>query len=438
MRFVWIWMVGGLIGCALAGCAGAVPTPAAEMALQALPTASPSPPAALTPTASPTPLPTEAGPRTLMIWMPDVVAPTDNADAEAQRAVWITAFETLEGDLTVTMRLKRAADVGGIFQTLRSASLVAPTALPDLALLRRVDLLAAVALGLVRPLDPAGVSALIQDMHPSVIALGSVEGDLYALPFTLDVAHLALNPEAAAALTDSDAWTFDAVLSRSDPLLFPAGRAGIANETFLAQYRAAAGATTQDEGVPVDAAALEAVFGFYQSARAAEIIPASVLDYTASSDYIDQVIAGTAAGVVSSSSFLTLRDSGAVLAYAPLPTLDGEPAALIDGWMWVITTGDAARQADALRFLNWIFDVDRHADYTRALHMLPTSRATLRQSADPAYAQFADALIDRATLPLSDSAGGVAGRAMQAALIAVLRGERTAEAAAQDVIEQAR
>ncbi|MCK6580222.1 MAG: extracellular solute-binding protein [Anaerolineae bacterium] len=436
MRFIWIWVVGGLIGCALAGCAGAAPTPAAEMALQALPSASPSPSAPLTPIASPAPLPTETGPRTLMIWMPDVLAPTDNADAEVQRAVWITAFETLEGDLTVTMRLKRAADVGGIFQTLRSASLVAPTALPDLALLRRVDLLAAVALGLVRPLDPTGVTALIQDMYPSEIALGSVEGDLYALPFTVDVAHLALNPEAA--LTDSDAWTFDAVLSRRDTLLFPAGRAGIANETFLAQYRAAAaGATTQDEGVPVDAAALEAVFSFYQSARTAEIIPASVLDYTAANDYIDQVITGTAAGVISSSSFLTLRDSGTALAFAPLPTRDGEPAALIDGWMWVITTGDAARQADALRFLSWVFDVDRHADYTRALHMLPTGRATLRQSADPDYAQFAEALIDRATLPLSDSAGGVAGRAMQAALIAVLRGERTAEAAAQDVIEQA-
>ncbi|MBK8027629.1 MAG: extracellular solute-binding protein [Chloroflexi bacterium] len=435
MRRFWKLVLGGLIGGALASCAGADSPPASEPVLQTLPSVTPTAQATLTPTPPLRPEPTPAGPRRLTIWLPDSIAPPDNPEAAVQREVWASALEALEENLTVTFRLKRPADVGGMFQTLRSASLVAPSSIPDLALLRRGDLLAAVTLGLIQPIGSAAFSVPIQDLRPAEVALGSVDGDLYALPFTIDVSHLALGPQQEMAGSESD-WTFEAVLEREISFRFPAGRTGIASETFLAQYRAAAGAFNTD-AMPVDAEALEAVYRFYEEALAAGIVPANVLDYAASSDYIDQVLSGAVtAGVLSSTTYLTLRDSGTVLDYAPLPTLDGVPTTLVDGWMWVITTSDADRQEHALQFLNWVFDVDRHATYARTIHMLPSGQSTLRQSADEDYATFVASLIANASLPVSDAAGGVIGRAMQNGLAAVLRGERTAEIAAQDVIDQ--
>jgi hypothetical protein len=103
--------------------------------------------------------------------------------------------------------------------------------------------------------------------------------------------------------------------------------------------------------------------------------------------------------------------------------------------MWVITTADVGRQAAALRFLSWVFDVERHASYADLIHMLPAGRTTLRQIEDADYAEFADRLLNAATLPLTDAAGGVAGRAMQGALTAVLRGENSAVEAARNVVE---
>ena len=90
----------------------------------------------------------------------------------------------------------------------------------------------------------------------------------------------------------------------------------------------------------------------------------------------------------------------------------------------------------ALRFVNWMLDVDRQGRYNQAIFMLPSQRTALRQWEDSDYAAFVDALLNNATLPLSETTSGVTARAIQSALATVISGQRDAEQAAQDVITQ--
>ena len=69
--------------------------------------------------------------------------------------------------------------------------------------------------------------------------------------------------------------------------------------------------------------------------------------------------------------------------------------------MWVLTSADSEQQALALRFLNWMLDVDRQGRYNQAISMLPSQRTALRQWEDADYATFVDTLLNNATLPLS-------------------------------------
>jgi ABC-type glycerol-3-phosphate transport system substrate-binding protein len=104
--------------------------------------------------------------------------------------------------------------------------------------------------------------------------------------------------------------------------------------------------------------------------------------------------------------------------------------------MWVLTTADLEQQAVALRFVNWMLDIDRQGRYNQAISMLPSQRATLRQWETPDYATFVDMLLNNATLPLGESPGSMTARVIQSALASVISGQRSATEATQDVIAQ--
>ncbi len=423
-----------LVLLALAACAGAetdisaaqlatetTPTPSLATATQAVP--------AVTPTVSPTP----AGPLDVVVWWPEALAPLDNETAAELLSEQLSAFQRENDDVAVEFRLKRVEDVGGIMSTLRTGSAVAPGALPDLTLLQRDDLLIAVEAGLVQPLDARLSPALLEDIQEIGLALGTVDGQLYGLPYTLEIEHVATLPETP----EVDRWRLDRLLAEDIPFIFAAGRTTGINDVLLLQYLSAGGALSETGSLVMDADALESTLNFYERAAEQGIVDPIVLEYVQVSDYTDLLLDGSrGAAVVNSSLYLALADQGVRLGVAPVPTIDGLPRTIANGWMWVLTTSDAERQARALRFLTWMLDAGRQADYARVVHMLPSQRTALRQQTDPAYAAFASDLLASAVLPLTESESGAAARAIQNAFVAVLTGQRTAEAAARDVMEQ--
>lgn len=377
--------------------------------------------------------PSVPGTQRVSVWWPESLAPLENDTAAEELSQQLSAFQSENSQLTVQFRLKRVEDVGGIMSTLRTANAVAPGAMPDLTLLRRSDLLTAAQQGLIQPLAGRLSPAVVEDLHDIALELGSIGGELYALPYTLEVLHVAY-PPSRAALVDT---SYDTLLSERIAFMFPAGRTSGINNVLLLQYLADGGAISENGSLVVDADALQTTLSYYEQAVALDAVDPNVLEYLRPTDYVGLIAgAGSGLGAVSSTLYLDLISSGIDLRAASIPTHGGTPTTVADGWMWVLTTSDADRQTHALRFLNWMLDIDRQARYASVIGMLPSQRAALRQLPYPEYATFIGVLLDNAILPLSESESGTAARAMQSALAAVLTGQRSAEEATRDVLNQ--
>ncbi len=422
LTFVAVWM--------LVSCAAPAAQPTQMAGTESISTLAPATPTntpvlAVTPESTPNAI-------TLTLWWPEPLAPIDNQAASNLLVEQIQAFEAANGDMTVNFRLKNDQDVGGIMSTLKSASLVAPGALPDLTLLRRNDMISAAQAGLIMPIDEHAEASILDNLHPMVNALGRVNGRLYGLPYNLEVEHMAYQAGAYSL----DRWSFANVLAQKAAFVFAAGRANSLSDVFLVQYRDATG-TLESSTISADADQLRTLFQFYQQAVSEKLIDPTVLQYVIPDDFRGGLVQGDIpAGVVTSTLYLRMVAEGAKLDYAPIPTVSGEPTTVVDGWMWVLTSADSERQMAAMRFLNWMEDADRQGKYNQTISMLPSQRSALRQWEDPNYAAFIDTLLNNATMPLIESSSGVAARTIQSALVSVINGQRSAEQATQDVMTQ--
>jgi ABC-type glycerol-3-phosphate transport system substrate-binding protein len=436
MRFIVV-LFGLMAGLSLTACEAQTAAPTSAPTLESI--ASITPRVVIqVPTPSPTLTvqPPVTVPANIVVWWPEPLAPIDNTVVNDLLAAQIIAFETANGTAQVERRLKRVSDTGGIMSTLRTASAVAPGAMPDLTLIRREDLLTAVQAGLVQPLEGWASSAIVGDLTSlsnSVLQLGQVNGRLYGIPYTLEIQHVVYRVDNGEEPFET--WRFDDVLQREMSFAFAAGNASPVNNVFFAQYLAAGGTPPQDGTLTLNTQALREVLRFYEEARAEALLDTNVLSYLSFNDYQPAFINGTLDAIVSNSTnFLQLRAQGYSVSAAPLPTESGQGATVLNGWMWVMTTSNSDRQAAAIQFLNWMMGGDRQGQFARAISMLPSQRSALRSwgSGDETLVN----LVSNATLPLAPDDGGTLARAMQNALAAVLRGERTANEATQDVVEQ--
>jgi ABC-type glycerol-3-phosphate transport system substrate-binding protein len=396
----------------------------------------------------PTQIPTleaaEGGTITLEVWFPEPLAPIDRTDVNDVLDVQIGDFDQSEGgEVNIQFRRKLTQDVGGIISTLRAATNVAPGALPDITLIRTEDLAGAVQSGLVYPFTDALIpDSMLDEIYPPLLDLGRVNNQLFGVPYMAEALHLAYQPATSDEDGESgviNGWSFADTLIRGEAWAFPAIRAGGLSRTFYIQYLDAGGAPPRADGsMRVDEDALLTILAYYEEARADGLFPEEGLEFTQISDYVtDLAIGNIDAGVVDSTTYLDLVNEGVDLLPAPIPTSSGNALSTVNGWLWVITTPNADRQATAARFLDWMMDVDRQRDYAEAINRLPSERsALLNLDVDPDYITLLDTILLNARLPLTDGGGSVIARAMQTGLTAVLSGESTAEEATQAVIDQ--
>ncbi|HEX2907116.1 MAG TPA: extracellular solute-binding protein [Phototrophicaceae bacterium] len=425
----WYW--GGLILLAglLPACSGqGVQITTEPLPLPTFALATSTPPLALTPEV------TAAAPVTLTIWWPEPLAPVGDVEVAAVLSQQTNTFEATYTDVIVESRLKKPGDVGGIMETLRTASAVAPGALPDLTLLRREDLLAAVQAGLVQPLEGLVSSAILGDLYTAALELGQVDGQLYGLPYLLEVQHIAYWGDAPSG----DYATFENVLAQKRPFVFPASGADGISPVVLLQYLSAGGSLADISVGEINEDALRAVLTFYEQAAKDEVVDATILNYASYRDYLPALQdESVAAAVVPSSVYLNLGAQEQPLAFAPVPVQAGQPTTILNGWLWVMTAKNANDRTAAANFLNWMVDVERQSQYSQALHMLPSLRRGLRQiGINAAYSDFVTQLLGNAVLPVPELSNSATARAIQNALTAVISGQRTAVAATEEVLTQ--
>ena len=407
-----------------------------------IPDGNPTPGATPTPTeataATATPVPTVEAtpqePKNLTLWLPDVLTVSASGEGSADLLTeQITAFAETNDDLTIEIRRKQVREVGGIMPTLRTARYVAPGVLPDLTLIRRDDLLAAVESDLIQPMEGVVASAIIGDLFSSALSVGQVDGTLYALPYALDIQHVIYHADQPPP----SAPTFSQYTESEIPLLFPAARASGLNAMFFAQYLAANPRAADSGTLEIDEQVLLGLFQYYEEAAAKGLISPDVVNYSRPADYRTLITSENfGSAFVSSEFYLDLTTQGQAYTVGSLPTANGQPATTIDGWMWVMTTTNPTRQALIGDFLEWMMDVERQGAFARSVNLLPSQRTALDQQYDEAYTEFVLSVMPNASLPHTSAASSAPARAIQKALLAVLAGERSAEAATQEVLNQ--
>lgn len=382
--------------------------------------ANPTPEAEVTPTAeSPAEGENGTGEVVLTAWMPESLAPTADTSGGQQLLAQFAAFEERHPDIQIETYAKLTTGEGSTLNYLRSAPSVAPDVLPDIALVDQEALMQSASEGLIVPLADLINPALVEGLYPAAVELGTIDGELVGLPYTLQMQHLVYRE----TLFDDPPHSFSAVLESPVPYIFPAGTMSSVNRTTLTQYLAGAGSLVDDEGQPtLDVNVLTDVLTFYAEARDEEVIDPVLLQM--SDPAVSwEMFNGRQAGLstVTSTAYLTARETLRSTGVTWVPTADGQPYALISGWMWVIVTEDPDRQAAAVTAIETLMDPVNQGTYAEAANWLPSQPSALAVwGDDDAYAEFADQVLEQAA-PLPDSSLRLAvGEAMQDAVTQVL------------------
>ncbi|MCZ2097067.1 MAG: extracellular solute-binding protein [Anaerolineae bacterium] len=363
------------------------------------------------------------------VWWPDELYPAGGSAAEDILLRQWDGFRSTYRSYDLEIRRKRASGLGGILSTLRAASGVAPGALPDLTLMRRADMVAAAAEGLLVPVaDWVPADLLAGDLLPGVEALGEIEGVLYGVPYALTLTHTLYRPSALSTPPRS----FADILRDAPHYLFAGGSGSSAavNTTVLLQYTHAGGRLVDAAGDPaLDRDPLLRVLQYYATGVAQGIFGPELLEYSLPASYWNAFAGGDADLIgVESSFYLSHQSEVPNAALATTPTHDGAATTALNGWMWVLVTHDADRQDRARAFLSWMMRVSQQAALTEALGVVPSQTRALALWQNQTYAQFATGLF-----PSGQIVAGVqrnsAAAALQASFADVLEGIAPEQAA---------
>jgi ABC-type glycerol-3-phosphate transport system substrate-binding protein len=285
----------------------------------------------------------------------------------------------------------------------------------------------AVAAKLVEQIDTSNLTTA--DFYPSGLALGQVNGIQYGIPYVLEVQQTVYRTTALPTPPRS----LDDLVASGQNLLFPAGVIKGVNTTLLQQYIAAGGRIADDKGVPtLDVDPLRTVLHYYEQPTA--FAGMQLLDYTSPIQYWPTFLSGKANLVqVDSTTYLAQRANLTNVGTMPILLPAAAPSiSAVDGWLWVITTPDADRQAQALSLLTWLIRSDQEAAFTKAMGVLPSERSALATWGDDSYTTFAGTLLDQTTIPPQDMIDPSIANALQTAFAAVLSRQKTADLAAND------
>jgi multiple sugar transport system substrate-binding protein len=390
--------------------------------------------ATLVPTQTPTILPTStveptqipARPATILIWLPpqfDLNNGTPGSELLKER---LDEFTARRSGIKVDVRVKALSGTGGILDSLIAANAAAPLALPDLILIPRDILENAALKGLLFPLDDL-ISPLDDgDWYPYAQQLAHLQNSTFGLPFAGDALVLLYRP----AEVQEPPRDWPATLEVNAPLIFPA--AGEQSQFTITEYMAAGGKVEDEEGRPMlDVDTLEKMLTFFQSAESAGVMPFWLTQYTTDQQAWEAYNEAQSNLVVTwISRFLSELpvDTDA----APVPTPEGAPFTLANGWVWALSNPQVERHAAALELAEFLTTSDFLSQWTAASGYLPPRSSALDGWSNTTLQRLAEQIARSAQIFPSADVMTAISPALQQATVEVLKEQIDPATAAQE------
>jgi hypothetical protein len=310
----------------------------------------------------------------LQVWVPPEFDPASGTPAGNILKTRLQAFSRQNGAL-IEVRVKAVEGAGGLLDSLTTASAAAPTALPDLVALPRDQLEAAALKGLLHSYDQRTTVMEDPDWYGYAQELARLQNSVFGLPFAGDALVLTYRP-AFIPIPPSDWQT---TVQTPATLVFPA--ADPAALYTISMYQAVGGDVRDEQGRPfLDPIMLTEVLTYYAGAEQAGVLPFEITQLQ-NDDQVWEVFSEqrTNQVVTWASRFLSEPSDDAQI--APLPTQDGEPFSLANGWVWALAGNQAAKSSERERLsvalAEYLVDSTFLARWTRALGVLPPRTSAL-------------------------------------------------------------
>jgi ABC-type glycerol-3-phosphate transport system substrate-binding protein len=370
---------------------------------------------------------------TLTIWIPKFLSPFEDTPEGTLLSERFSAFEEINPDLELRIRVKDEEGTAGLLETLNAASIAAPSALPDIVALDPVSLDTAVLKGLVIPLDEVYESPSVPAWYQHAIDAVYFGDSYFGIPFVSDTDVFVYRQEAF----ENPPLGWADLLSGTETFLFPGGDK---EASFtLAQYLSLDGIVEDEEGQPsMKTNILRDVLEFYSASEKNGLLPLSSLQYITSdqtSAVLQQI--GVSSAVVPLRTFLHSTPS-LIFNAQPFPTSDGDGIVLTKTHSWSIVATKGDRQAHAAELIDWLMAPDFLGPWANSLGMLPaTSAAISHWPSDETTATVNQLVRVAVPFPHAETVA-LLGPALQNSIEEVLFNRSTPNAAALMAVEEIR
>jgi ABC-type glycerol-3-phosphate transport system substrate-binding protein len=308
----------------------------------------------------------------LTLWIPPLLA----ADTPAGSLLnsHITTLEEAFTLVDIQFRIKEDSGPSGILETLSSASLVAPSTLPDIVLLNPTNLNTAALKGLITPLDEFISSPESPEWYEYAVDAAYVDATFFGLPFICQAEAFAYRKEAFEA--EPKDWAD--ILGSGETFLLPLGDPRA--KFTLVQYSYLGGRFTDENGSPtIDVEILKDLFDFYASAKETGLLPLYSLQLQSAEESQLAFQQGNSnAAVIPLETLLTgsMDDS---LLLTPWPTRDKAGVTPTQTLTWAVVQKEGERQELISQVLQWLMEPSFLGELSLTLGWLPTTSAALEE-----------------------------------------------------------
>jgi ABC-type glycerol-3-phosphate transport system substrate-binding protein len=386
------------------------------------------PPATTIPTTEPTEQPND-NLQTFTIWIPPVLAP--DTTAGSLLVEHLSTFENAYALLHIDIRVKDESGPSGILETLSSASLVAPSTLPDIVLLDPVSLNTAALKDLIEPLEQILPTPKTPEWYSFAINAAFVDNIFYGLPLFSEAEAFAYRKESFEV--EPKDWAD--LLESTETILFPLGDQ--TSKFTLIQYISIGGELFDENASPtVDSALLTDLFTFYLSANETGQLPLYALQLQEAEDTWLALTQGNTNAAVIPVEVLREALTGDAYLVAPWPTRDGSGVTPTRTLSWAIVAKDDQQLDHASQVLQWLSESTFLGNISQSLGMIPVTPTALQEWSEPESSAILSRLIRVAVPEPSAEETTTFGPLMWNAVEDVLNKRSTPQIAAETISDQ--